>query len=55
MQPAPTGLPQPAKTAATPPMMPPMQAPQPSWKSEVKQETPAPEPGKGTPPGGDQS
>jgi small subunit ribosomal protein S3 len=55
IQPAPTGLPQPARATA-PPMMPPMQAPQPSWKSEVKQEQPASEPpaDKGTPDSGEQ-
>jgi small subunit ribosomal protein S3 len=58
MQQAPSGLPQPARTAA-PPMMPPMQAPQPSWKSEVKQDTPAAEPppesNPGSQGGGEQS
>jgi small subunit ribosomal protein S3 len=43
VQPPPGELPQPARTVV-PPMMPPMQAPQPLWKSELKQEAPAAEP-----------
>jgi small subunit ribosomal protein S3 len=41
MQAPPGELPQPVKSA--PPMMPPLTAPQPSWKTELKQETPAAE------------
>jgi len=43
VQPPPAEMPHPARTAA--PMMPPLSAPQPAWKQEIKQEEAAPKAG----------
>jgi small subunit ribosomal protein S3 len=48
VQPPPAEMPHPGRTAA--PMMPPLSAPQPAWKQEIKQEEAAPKAGASTPP-----
>jgi small subunit ribosomal protein S3 len=48
VQPPPAEMPHPGRTAA--PMMPPLSAPQPAWKQEIKQEEAAPKAGASAPP-----
>jgi hypothetical protein len=50
VQEAPADMPQPVRAAT--PIMPPLAAPQPNWKQELKQETAEP-PVAGAEPGGD--